>query len=174
MGLRERFGDLFSDGSREMVGAVDCLEDQVQTTIHEIHLGDTTVRLKVPVNYRRMDGDDPDCATFNEKDKARLAFCRIEEAYEDESIDEFMEDELEIEVDHKNTANESVKGEFIQGRMYHYYVHRFKSGFSHFQKIYAACDLGKGKFYTVEMTILGLKEELTMGALLPFLDFEIG
>lgn len=26
----------------------------------------------------------------------------------------------------------------------------------------------------MEMTILGLKEELTMEALLPFLDFEIG
>ena len=174
MGLKERLGDLFSDRSQEAVRDVDCFEGQAPTAIHEIHMGGTIVRLKVPVNYRRMDGDDSDCATFNEIDRARLVFCRIEEAYEDESIDEFMKDELEIEVDHKDAANESVRGEFIQGRMYHYYVHRFKSGFSHFQKIYAACDLGKGKFYPVEMTILGLKEELTMEALLPFLDFKIG
>lgn len=174
MGLKEKLENLFSDREQLVTqNQTDMYNSQEPKAVHELHMGDTTVRLNVPVRYTRMDDKDAEYAPFREIDQAKLFFCRIEEAYEDEGIEEFMQDELEVEVDRKDKSDIAVQCEFLQGRMYYYYVYPFKSGLTHYQKLYAACDLGAGKFYTVETTWLGRKEELRLESLLPFLEFEL-
>lgn len=174
MGLKDKLQHLFSDNAQTNVqGTMHMYDSQEPKATHELHMGDTIVRLNVPVRYTRMDDKDEAYAPFRETDQAKLFFCRIEEAYEDEGIEEFMQDELAVEVDRKDTENVTVQCEFQQGRMYYYYRYPFKSGLTHYQKLYAACDLGAGKFYTVETTWLGRKEELRLESLLPFLEFEL-
>lgn len=172
MGIREKLENLFSN-EEQPENPVYTYDSQEPRELHELHMDNMTVRLNVPVRYTRMEDEDPAYAAFSEVDQAKLFFCRIEEAFEDESIEEYMQDELEVEIESKNLDDVTVKCESLQGRVYFYYVYPFKSGLSHYQKLYAACDLDSGKIYTVETTWLGRKDALSLDALLPFLELEV-
>lgn len=50
----------------------------------------------------------------------------------------------------------------LNGRLCYYYIVRYKSEFGKFQDLCAACDVGDGKIYAVEVDRTGWEKELTL------------
>ena len=66
-----------------------------------------------------------------------------------------------------------LKHEVIEGRLYYYYIFKYKKSRKQRQKFAAACDIGGGLFYTIETEWIWRKEELTMEALIDFLKIRV-
>lgn len=66
-----------------------------------------------------------------------------------------------------------MRQEMIDGKVYYYYLFKFKKSRWKRQKFAAACDIGGGLFYTIETEWIGRKEELTLEAIMPFLKIRV-
>ena len=127
--------------------------------------------------YRLIDGDDSDpaFAGFNEELKPELVYCSLQEAIDDETAEDYVLDELvEDEACPEELRTRAyLKHEVIEGRLYYYYIFKYKKSRKQRQKFAAACDIGGGLFYTIETEWIWRKEELTMEALIDFLKIRV-
>ena len=126
---------------------------------------------------RLIDGDDSDpaFAGFNEELKPELVYCSLQEAIDDETAEDYVLDELvEDEACPEELRTRAyLKHEVIEGRLYYYYIFKYKKSRKQRQKFAAACDIGGGLFYTIETEWIWRKEELTLEALIDFLKIRV-
>ncbi len=85
-------------------------------------------------------------------------------------LDELVEDEACPE---ELRTRAYLKHEVIEGRLYYYYIFKYKKSRKKRQKFAAACDIGGGLFYTIETEWIWRKEELTLEALIDFLKIRV-
>jgi hypothetical protein len=85
-------------------------------------------------------------------------------------LDELVEDEACPE---ELRTRAYLKHEVIEGRLYYYYIFKYKKSRKQRQKFAAACDIGGGLFYTIETEWIWRKEELTLEALIDFLKIRV-
>ena len=135
------------------------------------------ISFDLPQRYRLIDGDDSDpaFAGFNEELKPELVYCSLQEAIDDETAEDYVLDELvEDEACPEELRTRAyLKHEVIEGRLYYYYIFKYKKSRKQRQKFAAACDIGGGLFYTIETEWIWRKEELTLEALIDFLKIRV-
>ena len=121
------------------------------------------------------DYSDPAFAGFNEELKPELVYCSLQEAIDDETAEDYVLDELvEDEACPEELRTRAyLKHEVIEGRLYYYYIFKYKKSRKQRQKFAAACDIGGGLFYTIETEWIWRKEELTLEALIDFLNIRV-
>ncbi len=147
------------------------------TNTYSLQSGARKISFDLPQRYRLIDGDDgdPAFAGFNEELKPELVYCSLQEAIDDETAEDYVLDELvEDEACPKELrTREFLKQEVIEGRLYYYYIFKYKRSRKQRQKFAAACDIGGGLFYTIETEWIWRKEELTLEALMDFLKIRV-
>ena len=151
--------------------------DAQLTNTYSLHLGARKISFDLPQRYRLIDGDDSDpaFAGFNEELKPELVYCSLQEAIDDETAEDYVLDELvEDEACPEELRTRAyLKHEVIEGRLYYYYIFKYKKSRKQRQKFAAACDIGGGLFYTIETEWIWRKEELTLEALIDFLKIRV-
>ena len=144
---------------------------------YSLQSGARKISFDLPQRYRLIDGDDSDpaFAGFNEELKPELVYCSLKEAIDDETAEDYVLDELvEDEACPEELRTRAyLKHEVIEGRLYYYYIFKYKKSRKQRQKFAAACDIGGGLFYTIETEWIWRKEELTLEALIDFLKIRV-
>ena len=147
------------------------------TNTYSLQSGARKISFDLPQRYRLIDGDDgdPAFAGFNEELKPELVYCSLQEAIDDETAEDYVLDELvEDEACPKELRTRAfLKQEVIEGRLYYYYIFKYKRSRKQRQKFAAACDIGGGLFYTIETEWIWRNEELTLEALMDFLKIRV-
>ena len=143
------------------------------TNEFSLQLGARKIRFDLPQRYRLIDGDDgdPAFAGFGEEHKPELVYCSLQEAIDDETAEDYVLDEL---VEDENCPEEFrtrsfLRQELIDGKLYYYYIFKYKKSRKQRQKFAAACEIGGGLFYTIETEWIGRSDELTLEMLMDFL-----
>ena len=151
--------------------------DAQLTNTYSLQSGARKISFDLPQRYRLIDGDDSDpaFAGFNEELKPELVYCSLQEAIDDETAEDYVLDELvEDEACPEELRTRAyLKHEVIEGRLYYYYIFKYKKSRKQRQKFAAACDIGGGLFYTIETEWIWRKEELTLEALIDFLKIRV-
>lgn len=154
-------------------GSYGTTESEQFTKEYSLQSGARKISFDLPQRYRLIDVDDSDpaFAGFNEELKPELVYCSLQEAIEDETAEDYVLDELMEDEDcPKELHTKSfLRQEVIDGRLYYYYIFKYKKSRKQRQKFAAACDIGGGMFYTIETEWIWRKEELTLESLLDFL-----
>ena len=151
--------------------------DAQLTNTYSLQSGAIKISFDLPQRYRLIDGDDSDpaFAGFNEELKPELVYCSLQEAIDDETAEDYVLDELvEDEACPEELRTRAyLKHGVIEGRLYYYYIFKYKKSRKQRQKFAAACDIGGGLFYTIETEWIWRKEELTLEALMDFLKIRV-
>lgn len=154
-------------------GSYGTTESEQSTKEYSLQSGARKISFDLPQRYRLIDVDDSDpaFAGFNEELKPELVYCSLQEAIEDETAEDYVLDELMEDEDcPKELRTKSfLRQEVIDGKIYYYYIFKYKKSRKQRQKFAAACDIGGGMFYTIETEWIWRKEELTLESLLDFL-----
>lgn len=154
-------------------GEYGTTESDQFTKEYSLQLGARKIRFDLPQRYRLIDGDDgdPAFAGFGEEHKPELVYCSLQEAIDDETAEDYVLDEL---VEDENCPEEFrtrsfLRQELIDGKLYYYYIFKYKKSRKQRQKFAAACEIGGGLFYTIETEWIGRSDELTLEMLMDFL-----
>lgn len=150
---------------------------------YQLTLEGTTLELKVPSSYEKMEDEEPIewgsddwerfvDATFTKEEDADMITCYLHAPH----IENYLNAEEYVKyclADCSDVKEEDKKIEqtILYGKLYYYYIVHYKNEFGKFQDLCAACDVGDGKIYAVEVDRVDWKPQLTLDEVAEFMDF---
>lgn len=162
-----------------------------QTTAgtYVLEQGKFSIQFMVPYNYTWDKKEKPDIdedlgmvmfPRFTGED-GRIMDCQLhieptEDVENGDNIDalEDVQDQFGY-LSEKEQKNVKIKQVVVDGKyIVHYFVEKKKSGFDKLQRLYAACDLDRGKYFVLEMWCMSWKPELDVEDFSEFFHFEGG
>lgn len=150
---------------------------------YTLTLEGTTVAFQVPSAYEKMEEEDIEWgpedlerfvdATFTEEDELDMITCYLHAPHIENyaNAEEYVKYTLADCSDVKE-KDRKIEQKIICGKLYYYYIVRYKNKFGKFQDLCAACDVGDGKIYAVETDRVDWDNKLTIDEVTCFMDFK--
>lgn len=153
-----------------------------------LNQGNLSVQFMVPGDYTWNKKEKPDVnedlgmvmfPRFTRED-GRIVDCQlhvgtIEDVESGDYIDaeEDVQDHFEY-LSEKQQKSVKIRQTVVGGKyIAHYFVTKEKSGFDKMQRLYAVCDLDKGKYFTLEMWCMSWEPELDIEDFAGFFEFGV-
>lgn len=150
---------------------------------YQLTLEGTTVEFKASSSFEKMKDEEETIfepgelerfvdATFTKEEDADMITCYLHAPH----IENYLNAEEYVKyclADCSDVKEEDKKLEqtILYGKLYYYYIVQYKNEFGKFQDLCAACDVGDGKIYAVEVDRVEWKPKLTLDEVAEFMDF---